>query len=96
MILSASDCFIGIAASVIRLMMGLTFNIVFMNRIDFCLFRDPLEQFGKISIQKLSNALTVNLIKNLTNLDRANLSYWHFVYEEFFSTQGQQSGRFDF
>ena len=66
-----------------------------MNRIDFCLFRDPLERFGKISIQIFSNAFTVNLIKNLTNLDSANLAYWHFVHEEAFPTQGEQSGRFD-
>jgi hypothetical protein len=49
-ILSILDCFIGIASSTVRLIMGLLFNIVFINRIDFPLFQGSFKNLGKTYI----------------------------------------------
>ncbi len=49
-VLSILDCFIGIISSIIRLILGLVLHIAYMNRIDFCLFQESLEKFGKSSI----------------------------------------------
>jgi len=50
-VLSVLDCFIGIASSIVRLIIGLAFNIFTMNRIDFCLFPAPWENSGKTFIR---------------------------------------------
>lgn len=47
------DCFIGIASSIVRLVLALIFNILNMNRIDFHVFPKPLKTLGKASIQSV-------------------------------------------
>jgi len=63
-ILSILDCFIGIASSILRLITGLLFNIVFINRIDFPLFQEPLKKLGKTYIRCGFFLMHFNLVRN--------------------------------
>ncbi|CAF1333265.1 unnamed protein product [Adineta ricciae] len=48
-----ANCFIGIMSSVIRVIMGSVANIIFINRVDLCLFRDPLERMDRAYVAYL-------------------------------------------
>ncbi len=44
-----SDCFLGIATCIFRLIKASIFNVIFMARLDFSLYGRPIEIFGKNS-----------------------------------------------
>lgn len=48
-----ANCFIGIISAILRLVLAILFNIIYMNRMDFCPFHESFEHFDGASVAYL-------------------------------------------